>query len=205
MSASVFPKSLSNEMSKLAMWIFLATEVLLFGGLFASYTVYRYKFGPEFHLAAEHLSIPLGATNTVVLILSSFVSALAIETIKKNNIKATKILLWITLLCGFIFMGIKSVEYYTKIHHGLFPSQLAADSGELSNGEVMFFFQYFLMTGVHGLHVLIGMSLWGYIIFQISKGLIDSTNYVRLEIVGLYWHLVDLIWTFVFPMLYLAI
>ena len=205
MSANVFSKSLTYEMSKLAMWIFLATEVLLFSGLFTSYAVYRYKFAEDFHSAAANLNITLGATNTVILILSSFISALAIEAIKKNKIKQVKILILLTLLCGLAFLGIKSVEYTAKIHHGFFPSQLAVDSGELTNGEVMFFFQYFLMTGIHGLHVIIGMSLWVFVFLQVSNGFINSENYGRLEIVGLYWHLVDLIWTFVFPILYLAI
>ena len=204
MSASIFPRTLTHEMSKLGMWLFLATEVLLFAGLFSTYGVYRYWYGAEFKSAAQELSVTLGAVNTVILLFSSFTVAWAVDTVKRNLIKATKTLLWVTLLCGFAFLTVKYFEYSAKIHHGLFPSQLAMDNQELDKGKIIFFFQYFIMTGVHGLHVVIGIGIWIYILTKLNKGTLNSEYYTHIEVGGLYWHLVDLIWIFVFPLLYLV-
>ena len=204
MSAHLFSKDLTYEMSKLAMWLFLATEVLLFTGLFTTYGVYRFRYGAEFKSAAQELNVLMGAINTVVLLLSSFTVAWAVDTIKRGKIKPTKVLIWLTILCASIFMVIKYFEYSSKIHHGLFPSQLSLDDQGLSNGKVIFFVQYFIMTGVHGLHVLIGMGVWFYVLAKMSKGTVSGEQYTHIEIAGLYWHLVDVIWIFVFPMLYLV-
>ena len=204
MSTDIFPRTLTHEMSKLAMWLFLATEVLLFAGLFSTYGVYRYWYGEEFKLAAHKLSIPLGAVNTVILLFSSFTVAWSVDAIKRNLIKTTKVLLLITVLCGSVFLAVKYFEYSDKIHHGLFPSQLAVDDLGLSKGKIIFFFQYFLMTGVHGLHVIIGMGVWMYVLAKLHKGTLNSEYYTHVEVGGLYWHLVDLIWIFVFPLLYLV-
>ncbi len=204
MSSHLFPKELTYEMSKLAMWLFLATEVLLFAGLFTTYGVYRFRYAAEFRSAANELNITMGAANTIVLLFSSFTVAWAVDAIKQGKIRLTKILLWITLLCASIFMVIKFFEYSAKIHHGFFPSQLSADDQGLSNGKVIFFVQYFIMTGVHGFHVLVGMGIWIYVLAKMAKKTVGPDQYTHIEVAGLYWHLVDLIWIFVFPMLYLV-
>ena len=204
MSADLFSKELRYDMSKLAMWLFLATELLLFTGLFATYFVFRYKYAGEFRMASEQLDVTLGAINTVALLISSLFVALSVETIKRDKIKETVLLLLATLFCGLVFCIIKYFEYGSKIHHGLFPSQLAHDSMSLSNGEILFFVQYFIMTGIHALHVVIGMGIWVYILVKMYKKTVSASYFAHLEVAGLYWHLVDLIWIFVFPMLYLA-
>ncbi len=204
MSEHLFSKSLTYEMSKMAMWLFLATEILLFAGLFTTYGVYRFRYPAEFKSAAHELNITMGAINTIVLLFSSFTVAWAIDAIKRGKVRTTKNLLWVTLFCAFIFMVIKFFEYSAKIHHGFFPSQLAADDQGLPNGKIIFFVQYFIMTGVHGFHILVGMGLWIYILAKMNKGTVGVEQYTHIEVVGLYWHLVDLIWIFVFPMLYLV-
>ena len=204
MSAGLFPKSLTHEMSKLAMWLFLATEILLFTGLFTTYGIFRFRYGAEFKSAANELNVLMGATNTVILLLSSFTVAWAVDAIKRGKVQVAKKLIWATLICAGLFLLIKYFEYSSKIHHGVFPSQLAVDSQGLANGKIIFFVQYFIMTGIHGFHVLVGMGIWVYVLAKMAKGTVNSESYTHVEVSGLYWHLVDLIWIFVFPMLYLV-
>ncbi len=204
MSADLFPRKLTDEMSKLGMWLFLATEVLLFAGLFTTYAVYRYRFGFEFQSAAKELNVLLGSVNTIILLFSSFTVAWAVDSIRRSKISQTKWLIVITFLCGLAFMVIKYFEYSSKIHDGLFPSQLATNDQGLENGKIIFFIQYFIMTGIHGLHVLIGMGIWIYVLIKLAKGTLNSSRYIHIEVAGLYWHLVDLIWIFLFPILYLV-
>ena len=187
--------------SKLGMWIFIFTELLLFGGLFLVYAVSRAKYFEDFHVAAHQLNVFIGAVNTIVLLVSSMTIAMSITAIQKNDKRLALLLLSITFFLAFVFLVNKYFEWGLKIHHHLYPgSDLVLT---LTHGEIMFFGLYFFMTGLHALHIIIGMSLIGYVIVRVKNDKIRSDNFQILENAGLYWHLVDLIWIFLFPLLYL--
>jgi cytochrome c oxidase subunit III len=187
--------------SKIGMWLFLFTEMLLFAGLFVVYSVYRYRNAVAFNLAAEELSVLTGTINTVILLISSATIAMSITAIQKKNKKFALILLGLTILLGLAFMVNKYFEWGHHIHENIYPgSQVMAQRGQ---GDVLFYGLYFFMTGLHGLHIIIGLIFIGIIAAKISNNSINSDNYVLLENSGLYWHLVDLIWIFLFPLFYL--
>lgn len=187
--------------SKMGMWLFIFTELLLFGGLFLVYAVMRAKFFEDFHIAAHQLNVVLGAVNTIVLLVSSMTIAMSITAIQKNDKRLALILLSITFVLAFAFMVNKYFEWGGKIHHQLYPGSDIMLT--LKHGQVLFFGLYYFMTGLHGFHILVGMALIGYVMYQIKTDKIKSDNYQILENAGLYWHLVDLIWIFLFPLLYL--
>jgi cytochrome c oxidase subunit 3 len=177
---------------KLGIWLFLASEVMLFGGLFSAYVLLRVGSSSWPH-GADLLNVPIATVNTFVLIASSVTMVMAWASLKMNRFGKFRLYMILTLLCGFGFMIIKSIEYYTKFSHHLYPS------------ESMFYAIYFTLTGLHGLHVLGGMIVIAYHLAT-APGLWKSdpdrlSN--RIEIVGLYWHFVDLVWIFLFPLLYL--
>ncbi len=187
--------------AKLGMWLFLFTEILLFGGLFLLYAAYLHRYPADFHLAGKELNVVLGATNTVVLISSSWLMALSISALQQGRVEQSKKLLLGTLACAGMFLVIKYFEWSAKIHHGIYP-----DSPELlarPAGEVMFFGLYYLMTGLHGLHVILGGGVITYAYVLILKGRVTPQDFVFLENAGLYWHLVDLVWIYLFPLFYL--
>ncbi len=186
------------------MWIFLATEVMFFGGLFACYTVYRFLTPEVFAHASHHLSLPLGGINTAVLLCSSLTMALAVRKIQLGKSGSTVALLVLTAFLGVIFLGIKAYEYHDKFVENLVPGRAFEFDGPSPARAQMFFWLYFVMTGLHGLHVLIGVALLLLIATQIWRGRIDSNRYMPVEITGLYWHFVDIIWVFLYPLLYLA-
>jgi len=212
---------------KMGMWIFLLTEILLFGGLFCAYAVYRANH-PEIFIYAHHfLDKNLGAINTAVLILSSFTMAWAVRSAQLNHRKLLMTMLSLTLLCACGFLGIKFVEYKHKWEDGLLwasrydpvghsePADQAVEAPDgtegappMAHGEGpryagIFFSIYFLMTGLHGLHVLAGMGAITWILVRAAKGHFSSVYFGPVDYVGLYWHLVDLIWIYLFPLLYL--
>ncbi|MCX6306137.1 MAG: cytochrome c oxidase subunit 3 family protein [Bacteroidetes bacterium] len=187
--------------AKLGMWVFIFTEILLFGGLFLVYAIMRSAYSTEFHQAAHHLNAFIGSINTVVLLLSSATVAMSITAVQKGNNKLAVILLFITLLCAAVFMVNKYFEWGHKIHIGLYPgSDLMLT---LSHGQVMFFSLYFFMTGLHMFHLVVGGIILTIVMLKVQRGTINAGHYVLLENGGLYWHLVDLIWIFLFPLLYL--
>ena len=187
--------------SRMGMWLFLFTELILFGGMFLLYSVYRFQYPNEFHLAAKELNTIMGAFNTAVLLTSSLTMVLAIIAIQRNQ-KALSILLqMITIFLALFFLVNKYFEWTAKFHHGIYPG-----SEELlskSSGEILFFGLYYVMTGLHGIHVIVGMFLIAVMTRMTRKDIITKDNYVRLENAGLYWHLVDIIWIFLFPLFYL--
>jgi cytochrome c oxidase subunit 3 len=191
------------ESAKLGMWIFLLTEVLLFGGLFCAYAVYRAWYPEMFFDAHRHLDIALGATNTIVLITSSVTMALAIRSMQLNSRRAALINLVITLALAAVFLVIKYFEYAHKFELGQLPGQYYTFDGIAGSNPHVFFSVYFLMTGLHGIHVIAGMAAIGWMIYRSTKGHFSSAYYTPIEMTGLYWHLVDLIWIFLFPLLYL--
>lgn len=187
--------------AKLGMWVFIFTEILLFGGLFLVYAIMRSAYSNEFHQAAHHLNAFIGAINTVVLLLSSATVAMSITAVQKGDKKLAVIMLFITLLCAAVFMINKYFEWGHKIHIGLYPGSDLMVS--LSHGQVMFFSLYYFMTGLHMFHLVVGGIILTIVMFKVRQGTIHAGRYVLLENGGLYWHLVDLIWIFLFPLLYL--
>jgi cytochrome c oxidase subunit 3 len=192
-----------NEAMRLGMWLFLATEVLLFAGLFCGYAVYRFEFPAAFEECSRHLDIALGTVNTVVLITSSFTVALAIHFARTNRSKAAAVCLVITLAFALAFLGIKAVEYTAHFREHALPGKYYAFEEVKLPGSAMFYTLYFLMTGLHGVHVVAGMSVLSYILWRTTQGRYSSAYYTGIELGGLYWHLVDLVWIFLYPLLYL--
>jgi cytochrome c oxidase subunit 3 len=187
--------------SKTGMWFFLFTEMLLFGGLFIVYSVYRFRNGEAFHFAAQELSVTIGTINTIILLISSTTIAMSITAIQKKNKKFALLLLCITILLGLAFLVNKYFEWGEHIKEHIYPgSAVLALRGQ---GDVLFYGLYFFMTGLHALHIIIGLIFIGVITVLIFRDKINSDNFVLLENSGLYWHLVDLIWIFLFPLFYL--
>jgi len=188
-----------KDAATLGMWAFIAQEILFFGGLFVTYIVYRFTYPQAFHDGSHHLDITLGTINTAVLIGSSLTMALAVhaaQTSKKNNLV---FFLVATLGLGSTFLGIKAIEYSHKFHEHHVPG-LSFDGPP--NME-LFFSLYFAMTGLHAVHMIIGAAIIIVLIFQAQRGTYHSAYYTPVELFGLYWHFVDIIWIFLFPLLYL--
>ena len=190
-----------DEGSRLGMWLFLFTELVLFGGMFIVYAVYRYMHQEEFHLAAKELNTLIGTFNTMILLTSSLTMALSIAALQQNKRVLSIIFQFSTLVFGLWFLINKYFEWSAKFHHGIYPGSDVLL--EKSNGQILFFGLYYVMTGLHGLHIIIGMGVILFMMIQTIKMKITSDNYVRLESAGLYWHLVDIIWIFLFPLFYL--
>lgn len=183
------------------MWLFLLTEMLLFGGLFIVYSIYRYRNPDAFHLAAHELNVAIGTLNTAILLISSATIAMSISAIQLKNRKLSLLLLGITMALGLAFLVNKYFEWGIKIQHEIYPgSALIAERG---HGDILFFGLYYFMTGLHALHIIIGLVFIAFVFARVLKGTIDSSNYALHENAGLYWHLVDLIWIFLFPLFYL--
>lgn len=189
--------------SKLGMWLFLFTEILLFGGLFLLYSVYRFLHSQEFHVAGKELSVALGAANTVILLTSSLTMAASVSYIRSSKKGAAVALIVATVLLGALFLVNKYFEWSSHIHHGLYP----ASPGLLSRnkGEILFYGLYYVMTGLHGLHVLGGMIVLVIVLGLTVKDRINAADFILLENAGLYWHLVDIIWIYLFPLFYLIV
>ncbi len=192
-----------RESAKLGMWFFLLTEVLTFGGLFCAYAIYRSWYPEMFSIAHRELNVTMGTINTVVLITSSLTMALAIRSMQLNNKGMTQIMLFLTILLAATFMVIKYFEYTHKIHVGQLPGKYYFFEGIDANNPHIFFSIYFAMTGLHGIHVLIGIGVIAWLMIRTSKNEFSSEYYTPIEMTGLFWHLVDLIWIFLFPLFYL--
>ena len=187
--------------AKMGMWLFLFTELLLFGGMFLIYAVYRFQYPEQFHLAGMELNTTIGTINTIILLTSSLTVALSITALQKGNKALTVIMLSITILFAVFFMVNKYFEWSAKFSHGIYPG--SDEMLNKQNGEILFFGLYYMMTGLHGLHIIIGIIILAVILGFVIKDKITSTDLVKLENSGLYWHLVDLIWIFLFPLFYL--
>jgi cytochrome c oxidase subunit 3 len=193
-----------RESAKLGMWIFLVTEILLFSGLFVFYAVFR-AWNPDMFINAHRfLDVRLGALNTIVLISSSLTVALAIRSLQLNDQKNAGRLLLTTILLASVFLVVKYFEYSHKIHLGLLPGKYFSFQGIEGTNPHVFFSVYFVITGLHGLHVIAGMLVISWVLLRTWQGEFSSEYYTPVENAGLYWHLVDLIWIFVFPLLYLV-
>jgi cytochrome c oxidase subunit 3 len=187
--------------SKMGMWLFLFTELLLFGGLFLVYLIYRYMYHDDFLHASFDLDVFIGTVNTIVLLTSSMTVAMSITATQKGDYLKALSLLWLTVIAAMIFMVNKYFEWSIKFEHGLFPGM--DHYGELAHGERLFYFLYFMMTGLHALHVIVGAVFIIFVIQAIQKGRVHKNKFMLQENAGLYWHLVDLIWIYLFPLFYL--
>ena len=191
------------ESAKMGMWLFLLTEILLFGGLFCAYAFFRAWHPNMFYNAHQYLDTALGATNTIVLITSSVTMALAIRAMQLNNKRQTIILIIATLLLAAVFLVIKYFEYSHKFHLGQLPGKYYTFKGIKGDNPHIFFSMYFMMTGLHGIHVIAGMAVMSWLLRRTIRGDFSAEYYTPIELTGLYWHLVDLIWIFLFPLFYL--
>jgi cytochrome c oxidase subunit 3 len=192
-----------NEASTLGMWVFLGTEVLFFGGLFLTYSVYRAWYPDAFAAASRELLVWAGTTNTAVLITSSLTMALAVRAAHMGERRSLMLLLVLTMLLGTTFLGIKSFEYYTEFmeHHVPGPG-FQFEAAQLAHAQV-FFSLYFVMTGLHALHMIIGLLIMSVMLWWTWRGTITKDYSNPIEVSGLYWHFVDIVWIFLFPLLYL--
>ena len=189
--------------AKLGMWLFLFTELLLFGGLFLLYAVYLARYPHEFAAAGREMHLVFGTVNTVILITSSLLAAMAVTAIQRDNRRLVLVLLGGTILCAALFLCNKYLEWSAEIGHGIYPNSPRLAAGP--PGESVFYSLYYLTVGLHGFHVLIGGTLLALVAVRVQRGTIHAGDYVLLENSALYWHLVDLIWIFIFPLYYLLL
>ena len=187
--------------SKLGMWLFILSELLLFGGMFILYSAYRYKNPVDFHHASRELEVLLGTLNTVILLTSSLSMAASITAIQRGQRKLSICLLIATMALGLFFLVNKGFEWGNKIEHGIYPNSPALLSR--AKGEILFYGLYYVMTGLHGLHVLVGICIFLVMLIFIMKDRINRAHLAPFENSGLYWHLVDIIWIFLYPLFYL--
>jgi cytochrome c oxidase subunit 3 len=187
--------------AKLGMWLFLFTEILLFGGMFLVYAVYRELHAADFHAAAADMSVALGAVNTVILLTSSLTMALAISAIKEGLRVRSVLYQAATVLLGVVFLVNKFFEWSSHIGHGIYPN--SPELLSLSHGKILYFGLYYVMTGIHGLHVVIGVGIIVVTLVWTNQGKITGADFIKLENAGLFWHLVDVIWIYLFPLFYL--
>lgn len=192
-----------RESAKLGMWVFLLTEVLLFGGLFCAYAIYRSWHPEMFYNAHKLLDVWLGGTNTIVLITSSVTMALAIRSMQLNQRRNAVLFIYSTIALAGVFLVIKYFEYAHKFHMGQLPGKFYTFQGLEGTNPHVFFSMYFMMTGLHGFHVICGIGAMIWLLRRIKKGEFSPDYYTPIEMTGLYWHLVDLVWIFLFPLFYL--
>ena len=194
--------------STLGMWLFIAQEVLFFGGLFTAYAVYRFLYPEAFAAGSHHLNVPLGAINTGVLICSSLTMAMAVHASALGHRKQIVVYLLLTVLLGSVFLGVKAVEYHDKFEHHLLPGPtFSADElhvhGEDARAAQIYYSLYFAMTGLHALHMIIGIPILLTLAWLAAAGRYGPDYNTPVELTGLYWHFVDIVWIFLFPFLYL--
>jgi len=197
----VFEEIGDNTGAKLGMWLFILSELLLFGGMFILYSAYRYKNPVDFHHASRELEVILGTFNTIILLTSSLSMAASISAIQRGQRKLSMVLLMATMALGLLFLVNKGFEWGAKIEHGIYPNSPTLLAR--AKGEILFFGLYYVMTGLHGLHVLVGVCVLCGMLMLIAKDKINGMRFVPLENAGLYWHLVDIIWIFLYPLFYL--
>ncbi len=191
-----------SEASKIGMWLFIFTELLLFGGLFIVYSVYRFLNPDAFHLAAEELDTFIGSVNTIILLISSMLIAMSTTALQQKKKNLVLILCSSTVLLGIVFLINKYFEWGIKFEHGIWPGS-AHMLETMSQGEILFFGLYFIMTGLHALHIIVGLVIIGVAMIRVVNGTVSANRAAMLENAGLYWHLVDVIWIFLFPLFYL--
>jgi cytochrome c oxidase subunit 3 len=193
-----------KEASTLGMWIFLVTEIMFFGGLFLAYMVYRSEFPEVFSISSNTLNIVIGAANTAVLLCSSFTMVLAVHAAQIGSRNALIIFLILTMLLGGVFLGVKAYEWNEKFEEHHVPGPTFHLEGTAMQGQAQLFFSlYFAMTGLHAVHMIVGEGLLLFLLIEAYRRKYSPVYYTPIDIGGLYWHFVDIIWIFLFPLLYL--
>ena len=187
--------------AKIGMWLFLFTEFMLFGGLFIAYAVYFFDYTDEFIKASQNMNLWLGGLNTVVLLISACSLALSVLYMKANNIEASKSFLWTTIILAFVFIIVKYFEWSAEFHHGIWPN--SPTLVEMSNGANLYFGLYFTLTGLHGIHIILGIVAMFWVLNKINNKEITPKDYVSFENFALYWDYVHLVWVFVVPLFYM--
>jgi cytochrome c oxidase subunit 3 len=193
-----------REASTLGMWVFIVTEVMLFGGMFAAYTAYRWLYRPAFVEGSHHMELVIGAVNTAVLIVSSLTMALAVQSAQRGR-RSLLLFLALTALLGTVFLGLKGFEYWSHYREGLVPGRLWRFEGPHADAVQTFFFLYYAMTGLHAVHLTVGVTLVGILIVLAWRRHFSAVYHTPVEVIGLYWHLIDIIWVFLFPLFYLVV
>ncbi len=193
-----------QEAATLGMWVFLATEVLFFGAMILGYSIYRNSYSASFGQASRHLDIVLGTLNTAVLLCSSLTMAFAVHNAQHGNNRAIVRYLGATMLLGTVFLAIKFYEYYQKYAEGLIPGAHFVWKGDDGRHASVFFLFYFVLTGAHALHMIIGISLLFFLALRARQRKFSTTYFTPVDMAGLYWHFVDIVWVFLFPLLYLV-
>lgn len=192
-----------RETSSVGMWIFLMTEVMLFGGLFMAYTVYRFTSPQAFDAGSAHMESTLGAINTAVLICSSFTMALAVYSSEVGSQKLLMLFLVLTMIIGAIFLGIKFTEYYLHYQEHKVPGFWFEYHGANASKVQMFFVFYFIMTGLHALHMTIGLGILSFLLFRSFLGSFSASYHTPIDLGGLYWHFIDIVWVFLYAIFYI--
>jgi cytochrome c oxidase subunit 3 len=195
----------------LGMWMFLVTELMIFGGLFCALAIYMYKYVDEFSVASGHLRWDLATINTFILLTSSYTVVLSVHAAQTGQKKRLETFLLLTMLLGVAFLGVKFYEYWIDYKEGLVPGtgwfkpegELAKESAEFLARVRLFLTMYFIMTGLHATHMVIGLGLFAWLLLLARRGAFTPGHHPQVELVGLYWHFVDLVWIFLFPLLYL--
>ncbi len=195
------------DSAKMGMWLFLSTEILLFSGMFVSYTVYRIWNPEVFEMAAHLLNPWLGLANTIVLLVSSWTMAMSINAIQRGDQRRLSRFLLMTIGGALVFLVVKAFEYGTKFSHGIFPGSYFHPHGEYAQYDVpmmkQFFSIYYMATGIHAIHIIAGVGVLAWMWLRARRREFSAAYYTPVECAGLYWHLVDIIWIFLFPLLYL--
>lgn len=193
------------DASMLGMWTFLITEVLFFGGMFAGYTVYRGLYPAAFASTSQYMDVVLGGTNTAVLICSSLTMALSVRAAQLSKRRDLILFLILTMIFGTIFLVIKGFEYHSKWVEHLVPgfNFRYDEAPQFAHNAQILFFLYFCMTGMHAIHMVVGLGLLTYLVVQAARRVFHANYFAPVEMIGLYWHFVDIVWIFLFPLLYL--
>ena len=189
------------EGAKLGFWLFIFTEIMIFGAMFLVFGFYMFQFSADFMSSSEGLNRLLGGINTFILLVSALTMGLSLVKLRNGKIDESKKFIWATIILAIIFVTIKYFEWSHEIHLGIYPGSPTLDS--MADGTKLFFGLYFTMTGLHGLHIIIGVGVMFWVLTLINSGKVTSTDFVVLENTALYWDLVHLVWVFVFPMFYL--
>lgn len=192
-----------SDAATMGMWVFLATEVMFFGGMFLGYTVYRYAYPSAFGEASRHMDVVVGTTNTAVLICSSLTMALAVRSASLSRQKALELFIIATMILGAVFLVLKGYEYHEHWVEQTVPGFNYKLFGEMPRQIELLFCFYFIMTGMHALHMIIGLGLMSWLLRESRRGRFHADYYNPVEVSGLYWHFVDIVWIFLFPLLYL--
>jgi cytochrome c oxidase subunit 3 len=185
------------------MWVFISSEILFFAGLFMLYTGYRSEYHADFSKAAEYAKVGIGTANTFILLTSSLFVAISVGAIREGRVRLVIVMQVLTILCGVAFMVLKGIEYFEHFSDQIYPGYLYHFEKAPNRGSGLFYTLYFVMTGLHALHVIVGIGLFVWLLTRTIRGVYSAVGHLGIELVGIYWHFVDVVWIFLWPMFYL--